>query len=192
MSDYEGTSSHHDAQDNGLMVEGPPFGLEKIYDYETGGHHPVHLGDLLHQRYKVVHKLGSGGYANVWLCRDVSLDVPTYTAAKTIMAEGSTADCPESRVTTKLEELASGRAASLGLFCLPLDRFETTGPNGTHYVFIYPVLGPRVSRLLHLVNNSPDVRGLGAALRKVSRHTTEAMALLHSIGICHGGMYCTS
>lgn len=27
--------------DNGLMIEGPPFGLEKIYDYEPGGHHPL-------------------------------------------------------------------------------------------------------------------------------------------------------
>ncbi len=60
-----------DIQDNGLTIEGPPWSLKKIFDYEAGGHHPVHLDDVLHQRYRVIHKLGSGGYANVWLCRDV-------------------------------------------------------------------------------------------------------------------------
>lgn len=32
-------------QRNGLNVEGPPFGLESIYDYTAGGHYLVHLGD---------------------------------------------------------------------------------------------------------------------------------------------------
>jgi serine/threonine-protein kinase SRPK3 len=32
---------------NGLTVEGPPFELEKIYNYEPGGHHPAHLNDRL-------------------------------------------------------------------------------------------------------------------------------------------------
>lgn len=46
--------------DNGLMAEGPLSGIEKAYDYEPGGHHPVHLCDLLHQRYRVIHKLRMG------------------------------------------------------------------------------------------------------------------------------------
>ena len=166
------------------MIEGPPFGFERLYDYEPGGHHPVHLGDLFQQRYRVIHKLGSGGYANVWLCRDFLHSAPFYVAAKIIAAEGSTEECPELRVT-KLEELAPGRATSCGLFCLPQDRFDIQGPNGTHYVFVYPVLGPPVSRLLHIVNDGD----LNQRLRNMSLQTTEAMAILHSIGICHGGMY---
>jgi hypothetical protein len=48
---------------NGLVLEDSPFGLEHIYDYEPGGHHPVHLGDCLgpDNRYRVIHKLGRGG-----------------------------------------------------------------------------------------------------------------------------------
>ena len=191
MSDRDSTGtptgSLLDVQDNGLVVEGPPFGLEKIYDYEPGGHHPVHLGDVLHQRYKVVHKLGSGGFANVWLCRDLSLSVPTYVAAKIIVAEASTADCPELKVT-QLEKLAPGRAASSRLFGIPLDHFNILGPNGTHFAFISPVLGPRVSKLFHIATDMND-RDLGTTLRKIWLQATEAMALLHSIGICHGGMY---
>jgi serine/threonine-protein kinase SRPK3 len=118
-------SDRPNAEDNGLMITGPPFGLEKIYDYEFGGHHPVHL-DVLHARYRVIHKLGSGGYANVWLCKDTSSpNTCSFVAAKIITAEGSTDGCPELRVT-KLEALVP--QASAELFCLPLDRFNIEGP----------------------------------------------------------------
>lgn len=77
-----------------LWLERPLFELEKIYDYKAGGRHPVHLGDLLHQRYRVLHKLGGhGGYATVWLCCDVARDVPRYLGPKILMTEASTPDC---------------------------------------------------------------------------------------------------
>lgn len=53
-----------DRPTNGLRIVGPPFGLKKVYDYESGGNHPVHLGDTLgSDRYRVIHKLGNGGFA---------------------------------------------------------------------------------------------------------------------------------
>jgi serine/threonine protein kinase len=107
-------------KDNGLMVEGPLRELEKIYEYEIGGNHPVHLSDILHERYKVIHKLGSGGYANVWLCRDVTSDSPRYLAIKIIMAEGSNKDCPELRVN-RLIELGLDMDSVAEHFCLALD-----------------------------------------------------------------------
>ena len=80
-----------------MTLEGPPFGLEKIYDYEPGGHHPVHLNDRLGEgnRYKVIHKLGNGGFANVWLCRDLKVGSMKYVAVKILMAESTTNDCGE-------------------------------------------------------------------------------------------------
>ncbi|KEZ40140.1 putative Protein kinase [Scedosporium apiospermum] len=166
---------------NDLRIHGRPFGLEKAYDYEAGGHHPVHLGDLLHQRYKVLHKLGSGGYANVWLCRDTSSTDPRYVALKIIMAEGSTPNCPELRIY-KLIELGLGQESAAEHFCLPLDRFDIDGPNGIHYVFVYPVLGPRVSRVFNVIK----LEDPGIPLRELCFQTTLAMAVLHKYGICHG------
>lgn len=85
--------------DNGLGLEANPWGLEKMHDYEAGGHHPVHLGDTFGQRYKVVHKLRHAGSANVWLCRDISGDGPRYVALKILMADASTPDCRELRIS---------------------------------------------------------------------------------------------
>ena len=39
--------------------------------YRPGGYHPIHLGDRLKDgRYEIVHKLGFGGFATVWLAKD--------------------------------------------------------------------------------------------------------------------------
>lgn len=45
---------------------------EPLHRYRSGGYHPVALGDLFNNgRYKVLHKLGWGGYSTVWAARDL-------------------------------------------------------------------------------------------------------------------------
>lgn len=48
--------------------------------YCPGGFHPVAIGDMLdpdarlalpERRYRILHKLGFGSYATVWLARDI-------------------------------------------------------------------------------------------------------------------------
>ena len=41
-------------------------------DYIKGGYHPVKIGDLFHNRYHVVRKLGWGHFSTVWLCWDLT------------------------------------------------------------------------------------------------------------------------
>lgn len=38
--------------------------------YRPGGYHRISIGDQLHARYRVVYKLGHGGYSTIWLARD--------------------------------------------------------------------------------------------------------------------------
>jgi serine/threonine-protein kinase SRPK3 len=167
---------------NGLTLKGPPFGLEKIYDYECGGHHPIHLGDRLGKdgRYRVIHKLGNGGFANIWLCRDLECETPKYIGLKILMADESTDDCRE-LLANKLKEMGLDREVGGKYICLPLDQFQIDGPNGSHFCFVYPVLGPRVSCVLKEFED-PD-----KDLRKIGLQAVQGMACLHSHGICHGG-----
>lgn len=44
---------------------------EPLFRYRPGGFHPVHLGDTFKEgRYRVIHKLGYGGFSTIWLARD--------------------------------------------------------------------------------------------------------------------------
>lgn len=181
-SDLHETAAELDEKPtNGLRIEGNPFALEHIYDYEAGGHHPIQLGDVLdNRRYRVIHKLGSGGYANVWLCRDCAAPTPKYFALKILMAEASTEDCHELLCA---EQLKSTMVANeTGPICAPLRHFGTDGPNGSHLCFVSPVLGPKVSSGLLNSAEDPD-----RTLREICHETVAAIALLHAQGICHGG-----
>lgn len=44
---------------------------EDVAQYCRGGYHPVVIGDVFDQRYRVVRKLGWGHFSTVWLCRDI-------------------------------------------------------------------------------------------------------------------------
>lgn len=98
------------------------------------------------------------------------------------MAEASTPDCRELRISRLIEQRLDSELSS-ELFCLPLDRFEISGPNGAHYAFVYPVLGPRLTNLPIESSKNP-----GLPFTDICFQVTRAMALLHEHGICHGGM----
>ncbi|KAH9895553.1 protein kinase-like protein [Xylariomycetidae sp. FL2044] len=162
------------------MIEGAPFGLEKICDYEPGSHHPVHLGDVINTRYLIMHKLGNGRYANVWLCRDLQDRGFKYLAVKILIAEGSTPDCPELNLSELTTACDAGENASAAPISLPLDRFEIHGPNGTHLCFVYPVAGPSVKLGLFDADDPDKV------LRSICFKAVQALSFLHKHGICHG------
>ena len=51
--------------------------LESPNEYQPGGYHPVHLGDIYCERYRVINKLGFGSYSTVWLARDLQSALQT-------------------------------------------------------------------------------------------------------------------
>ena len=53
---------------------------EPAEDYKVGGYHPVEIGDVFLDRYKVVQKVGWGHFSTVWLCKDMKFN--TFVALK--------------------------------------------------------------------------------------------------------------
>jgi serine/threonine protein kinase len=99
-----------------------------------------------------------------------------------------TADSHESRELQNLEYLKSQTRENLSShFVIQLlDSFCHEGPNGAHQCLVFELLGPSVDKVL------ADYQQVGDQLcpetiGRVSRQLLEAVRLLHSVGVSHGG-----
>lgn len=98
------------------------------------------------------------------------------------MADVSVPECSELRAMQLDSWRHEDRLAEY--VCLPLDKFNIDGPNGSHYCFAYPVLGPKASLGLYRGSEDPD-----RALRTICLKATEALSFLHAHETCHGGTF---
>lgn len=53
---------------------------EGMPDYKIGGYHPIHVGEILLDRYIIIQKLGWGHFSTVWLTKDLKFN--SYVAIK--------------------------------------------------------------------------------------------------------------
>lgn len=81
-------------------------GVERLEKHVPGGYHPAMIGDLLDGRYRIVDKLGFGGYSTIWLCQDIRLR--RYVAVKVGI---STPSLPR-REPGILRDVSSSKSAS--------------------------------------------------------------------------------
>lgn len=114
-------------------------GAEQLEHYVFGGYHPIMIGDVLHDRYSIVDKLGFGGYSTVWLARDTRLE--RYVAVKVGIATAGSDSLL--RETKNLHALSASQRSSASMQHHPgrdfvpclLDEFKVHGPNGTHICY---------------------------------------------------------
>lgn len=163
------------------------YRIEEIEDYVRGGFHPVHLGDRLSNgRYRIVHKLGFGGFSTVWLARDEVNK--SYVSLKILQAKASK-DCNELHVQERLSHCSLVHPGSVHVSLLQ-DHFFIEGPNGRHAALVYAVAGPSIHSLY---TRDGAVRGsfrLRSDLaRKAAHQTTMALDYVHKADVVHGGPY---
>jgi serine/threonine protein kinase len=152
---------------------------EDLERYEPGGFHPVHLGDVYDGRYRVMHKLGAGGFSTVWLARDETEHM--WVALKIVVADYSMSVYTKSQLSCH----AASQCASNAVFLFVVEHrhFTLDGPNGRHLCLVLPVLGPSTSQL----SDGFSSRLRPWLSRRASYQATRALADLHAQGLCHGG-----
>jgi serine/threonine-protein kinase SRPK3 len=159
-------------------------GVERLDMYTPGGYHPVMINDLLCDRYRVVDKLGFGGYSTIWLARDYQLN--RYVAIK-VNVSNSLLPRRESSILRALSSSKSTSKANdttTGAF-IPriLDEFDIKGPNGTHSCYIVaPAQGNLKEASFSRLFPVEVARSLAARLAL-------AVSFVHSQGFVHGGLF---
>jgi serine/threonine-protein kinase SRPK1 len=79
----------------------------KYCQFSSGGYHPVKLGDLFNERYKVIEKLGWGHFSTVWLTEDLYMikmelnffrKTPRYAALKVVKSAKHYAEAAQDEI----------------------------------------------------------------------------------------------
>ncbi|KAI0515131.1 kinase-like domain-containing protein [Xylaria bambusicola] len=156
---------------------------EPLHQYRPGDYHPVHLGDQLkNRRYKILHKVGWGGYSTIWAARD--RDLKRYAAVKILMAKSM------SNHETSILQLipSSPRCTHRGQEYIVqlLDNFSLEGPNGKHPCLVLELLGASVSDLIDAY--LCDERLLAEAARSISYQVMTGVDFLAQLNIGHGAL----
>lgn len=173
---------------------------EPIERYRTGGYLPVHLGDIFNDRYKVMHKLGWGGYSTVWLARDLKyvtvkaccalLQLPNITFSSRlnthVALKVNVAESHKRNAELETLQYLSGVSVHPGTQHISslLDHFEHSGPNGTHTCLVLEILGLSVKEC---AEHFEDGRLPGHVAKRAARQALLGLQCMHAKGVAHGG-----
>ncbi|KZT03713.1 kinase-like protein [Laetiporus sulphureus 93-53] len=159
--------------------------VEDIRRYTAGGFHPIRLGDVLSpplsnsdlspaRQYRILHKLGHGAFATVWLAEALHAPSQRYVALKICAAEA------DSRHELDTYNRIPAGDEMQNVLRLRYS-FSLQGPNGVHTVLVHDVLG----NLLDAVN-APGGR---KHARMLCRQIACGLTALHRHGIVHGDLH---
>lgn len=156
---------------------------EPLQRYCVGGYHPLKLGDVLKQgRYKILHKVGWGGYSTTWAARDRKEN--RYVAVKVSVSQKS--DNREYQTLRAISALPRGHPGQNHVVQM-FDHFEEKGPNGTHDCLVLELLGPNVP---DLIDSSCSDERLPARLAKsVACQALSGVDFLSTHQIGHGDLH---
>ncbi|KAJ5211404.1 hypothetical protein N7491_011223 [Penicillium cf. griseofulvum] len=156
--------------------------VEDLDRYCPGGYHPLKIGDDLDDgRYRLVDKLGYGGYSTIWLARD--LRGARYVAVKAITADASSFT-PEAGLMYSLGKSPSTPGGEI----IPplLDEFWVTGSNGKHKCIVTP---PAQMSLFDAREASTFGLFQPKVAQSIIAQLIRGVAFLHSNDIVHGDLH---
>ncbi|EER23503.1 Protein kinase domain containing protein [Coccidioides posadasii C735 delta SOWgp] len=161
----------------------PESDVEDLEGYRPGGYHPTLIGDTFcGGRYKIVHKLGFGGYSTIWLAHDQQLQC--YVSLKILVA-GASQGSNEGEI---LCLLAKGTLNCFGRRFIPtlLDQFSFDGPNGHHLCLVGEPAGCSIA---NSKENSTNFMFPRDAARSIAAQLIMGLNYLHANDVCHGDLH---
>jgi serine/threonine-protein kinase SRPK3 len=143
-------SSCHTMAPQRYLWPGDLDDIEDIQNYRPGGFHPVHIGDVIRDEYRILHKLGCGGFSTVWLARALT---DQRLCALKILAANAPSD--ELDIMLYLAETVGSHPNVSSLH----NHFTIMGPNGPHRCLVLSVLGPSLKHIQKLKLPTTAARG---------------------------------
>ncbi|XP_017072375.1 SRSF protein kinase 3 isoform X7 [Drosophila eugracilis] len=179
LSEPRGTLSttdeiYPDSSDSSLYVSDEE--QEDASQYCRGGYHPVVIGDIFDNRFRVVRKLGWGHFSTVWLCRDLKDE--KYVALKVVKSAPHYIEtaADEIRLLEAIRD-ADPMDVKRERIVRLMNHFTVRGVNGMHTCLVFEALGCSLYKLI--VKN--NYQGLAIVqVRNIIRQVLEGLDYLHS------------
>uniref|UniRef100_W8ASY0 non-specific serine/threonine protein kinase n=1 Tax=Ceratitis capitata TaxID=7213 RepID=W8ASY0_CERCA len=179
ISEPRGTMStteeiYPDSPDSSLY--GSDEEQEDPAQYCRGGYHPVIIGDIFDNRFRVVRKLGWGHFSTVWLCRDLKDE--KYVALKVVKSAQHYIEtaADEIRLLEAIRD-ADPLDVKRERIVRLLNHFTIRGVNGKHYCLVFEALGCSLYKLI--VKN--NYQGLTISqVRNIIKQVLEGLDYLHT------------
>ncbi|KPU79069.1 uncharacterized protein Dana_GF10974, isoform B [Drosophila ananassae] len=179
ISEPRGTLSttdeiYPDSSDSSLYVSDEE--QEDASQYCRGGYHPVVIGDIFDNRFRVVRKLGWGHFSTVWLCRDLKEE--KYVALKVVKSAPHYIEtaADEIRLLEAIRD-ADPLDVKRERIVRLMNHFTVRGVNGMHTCLVFEALGCSLYKLI--VKN--NYQGLSIVqVRNIIRQVLEGLDYLHS------------
>ena len=174
---------------------------EGLSDYKVNGYHPVHIGEVLLERYIIMQKLGYGHFSTAWLALDTKYG--NYVAIKIQKAKQQYIDAAydEVEILQELgkhnfdkewieslkeyykddkEKLADIETAENSKVVQLLNSFIHHGQNGRHFCMVFEIVGVTLLELIKRYN----YKGIPLPyIRIITKQILIGLDFLHRI--CH-------
>lgn len=147
--------------------------------YSAGMFHPVYAGEVYNNRYRVLHKLGYGVSATVWLVKDITTN--RFLAMKVISADCSGALLQEVEILLHLQQADPAHPGHSHITPL-VDHFEHSGPNGQHKCLVFPVLAESLETFSQRFEGGCLP---GQLVKRVIKQLLLALDYAHEHGVMH-------
>lgn len=174
---------------------------EGMPDYKIGGYHPIHVGEILLDRYVIIQKLGWGHFSTVWLTKDLRFN--SYVALKVQKSAQHYVEAAYDEVdildqvaknwrTDEWKDSIDGyykhdghlmsRLHKFGVIsesshCAQLlNSFIHHGPNGKHFIMVFEILGVNFLEIIKRY----DYKGVPLPLvRRLARQCLIGLDYMH-------------
>ncbi|KAJ5106778.1 hypothetical protein N7456_003453 [Penicillium angulare] len=152
--------------------------IENLEKYRKGGYHPVVIGDILKDRYHIVHKLGHGSFSTIWLAHDK--EKKSYVALKINIA-----DFKSDQADLQLSLSDPSYIEDPGWPMIPIlkDHFKSQSANGCHECYVTSPARVSLAKATETSSFSIDVA------RSLVAQLVHTVAYIQSRGIVHGDIH---